>query len=352
VDIGEEVAMTAHLTEAWTLAEADFPATGPPAARWRFLLRYAVLAPSGHNTQPWRFRIAGDRLELYADRTRALPVVDPEDRALTISCGAALGHLRAAIRHFGYAGDVHAFPDPADADLLASVGLGRPAAADPEEDELFCAIPRRHTNRTAFAPRPVPEVVLADLQEVAAREAVSLHVVRDAGVRHRLAQLVVEGDRVQFGDRRFRRELAAWMHSNRALRRDGMPGYAQGLGDLPSLVSPLVVRIFDVGGGQAARDRQLAEGSPVLAVFGTAGDTPPAWLATGQALSAVLLRATARGLAASFLNQPIEVPALRPRLRALLGTDDLPQLLVRLGYGSAVQPTPRRPVDEVLVPGR
>ena len=90
----------------------------------RFLVGYAILAPSGHNTQPWLFGLSQEALCLYADRTRALPAVDPEDRELTISGGAALGTLRIALHHFGYAGQVERFPTPQDPDLLARICLG------------------------------------------------------------------------------------------------------------------------------------------------------------------------------------------------------------------------------------
>ena len=139
------------------------------------------------------------------------------------------------------------------------------------------------------------------------------------------------------------------MHSNRSRSRDGVPGYAFGFGDIMSAAGPLVVRTFDMGGGQAAKDRQLAEGSPVLAVLGTEGDTPADWLAAGQALAKVLLRAQAEGVSASFLNQPVEVPELRPQLRDVIGRTGFPQLLLRMGYGPEVRPTPRRTVEEVLI---
>jgi hypothetical protein len=108
------------------------------------------------------------------------------------------------------------------------------------------------------------------------------------------------------------------------------------------------MRTFDMGGGRAAQDRQLAEGSPVLAVLGTQTDTPVEWLGAGQALGWVLLRARSEGVWASYLNQPIEVPELRPRLRETVGASGLPQLLLRLGYGPEVKPTPRRSATKVL----
>lgn len=335
--------------DPWSISEEHYPERGEPEEKLRFMLGYAVLAPSGHNTQPWLFKVRDDAVELYADRTRALPVVDPEDRALVVSCGAALFHLRLALRHFGYTDQVEIFPDPDDPDLLAEVRLGAPRAATAEENQLFEAITKRRTNRAPFQDREIPQEVLEALEEAATKEGARLRTVTDEATKNAVADLVAEGDRTQWSDRRFRRELAAWIHSNRARSRDGVPGYAFGWGDLMSLASPIVMRTFDVGGGRAAQDRQLAEGSPVLVVLGTDADTPVAWLAAGQALGRVLLRARAEGIDASYLNQPIEVAELRPRLRDTIRASGLPQLLFRMGYGTEVRPTPRRPVDHVLL---
>src|SRR5690606_15026240 len=99
------------IQDPWQVSEAEFPRTGGPSEKLRHLLNYAVLAPSDHNTQPWRFRLAHGSVDVFADRSRALPVVDPADRELVISCGAALYQLRLAIRYFGFADRVALFPD-------------------------------------------------------------------------------------------------------------------------------------------------------------------------------------------------------------------------------------------------
>ncbi|MGB2851261.1 MAG: hypothetical protein WBC01_06295, partial [Solirubrobacterales bacterium] len=110
-----------------------------------------------------------------------------------------------------------------------------------------------------------------------------------------------------------------------------------------------MIRSFDLGTGQAAKDRELAEGSPLLSVFMTDSDDPADWLATGQALQRVLLRARAAGVWSSFLNQPVEVDELRPRLAETIGRQGgYPQLVVRFGYGPSIKPEPRRSVEEVL----
>jgi len=331
------------------------PRAGTVAEIWEFLLRYAVRAPSGHNTQPWRFRIADGHLHLYADRGRALPVVDPEDRELVMSCGAALAHLTVALRHFGYAGEVTPFPDPSDHDLLATLALGQPHTPRPGDHELFDAIDSRHTHRAAFEARAIPDTVLAQLRRDAQRAGADLHVVTGDEARAAVAALVGEGDRTQFDDAGFRRELAAWIRPNRTRRPDGMPGYAFGVSDLPSALGPTMIATFNTGASQARKDEQIALAARALVVLTTFDDTPADWLTAGQAVAAVLLRATTNGLSASFFNQPIEVPALRVRLRDLVGSGRHPQLLLRIGYpmteGPVDRATPRRTAADVLTQG-
>jgi hypothetical protein len=200
-----------------------------------------------------------------------------------------------------------------------------------------------------FDTRLLPELLSPELQAVASFEGAWLRIVQGDESRNKVARLITEGDRIQMSDGHFRRELAAWIHPNRTASHDGTPGYALGFGSLTSYFGPLVVRTFDVGRGRAARDRQLATGSPVLAVLGTDADTPADWLSSGQALERVLLRARSEDVWCSFLNQPIEVPELRTQVRDLLGAKGFPQALLRMGYGQDVKPTPRRTPGEVLM---
>ena len=180
-------------------------------------------------------------------------------------------------------------------------------------------------------------------------ENVTLHVLTSKSDRAEIASLVSEGDKIQAADPKFRRELAAWVHANRSHSNDGMPGYAFGIGDVQSVFGPFVVRTFDWGKGQAAKDEQLVSGSPLLAALATKNNTQSDWLNTGRALAKILLILTHHGLSASFLNQPIEVVELRPALKLKLGIDDHPQILLRIGYGPEANPTPRRPVEEIIL---
>jgi hypothetical protein len=100
----------ARFRDPWQVSAEDFPTDGSSEEKLWFVLNYGLLAPSSHNAQPWRFRIHGSTLDLYADRTRSLPVSDPNNRELTLSCGAALLNLRVALEYFGYANRIELFP--------------------------------------------------------------------------------------------------------------------------------------------------------------------------------------------------------------------------------------------------
>jgi Nitroreductase family len=318
----------------------------------RFAVEQAVLAPSSHNTQPWRFRVEGDTVELHADRSRALPVADPHGRELVVSCGAALLNLELAIAHLGHEPEVTLFPEPSNPDLLARVRLGGERAPDPADDVLFREIAQRRTNRRKFLSRDVPEEVTADLRTAAWGDGVRLVAVREAATRRALAELVGEAHLAQFGDGRFRRELASWVTSNRSTRADGIPGYALGYGNLSSRFAPLAVRTLDLGRSQAVKSLRLARSASVLALVLTNGDRPEDWLAAGRALQRVLLTASAAGLAVSLMNQPLEVPLMRAEVGRVVGAAGVLQVLLRVGYAPRTRATPRRPASEVIVPSR
>lgn len=306
------------------------------------LVQAATLAPSSHNTQPWLFRLEGEVIELLADRTRALPVNDPDDRELTISCGCALLNLRIAAAAAGLQAQVEPWPDAADTDLLARVHLA-PGRADPTDAALQAAMAERRTYRERFAATAVDPMALHSLVHAVHSEAASLAVLDTTDQRLAAAALVAEGDAMLWANPSWRRELAVWMHPRRS--GDGLT--------LPALAIPvaqMVVRTFDMGNGVAAKDRQLADESPVLAVLTTEGDSPRDWLAAGQALQRLLLLGVQLGLQASYLNQPVQVATLRPKLQRLTGCPGYAQLLLRIGSPTQVKPAaPRRPLADVLV---
>jgi hypothetical protein len=307
------------------------------------VLAAATRAPSSHNTQPWRFVSRRDVVELRADRTRALPVNDPEDRELTMSCGAALLTLRVAAAHHGLHADLVLLPDPPDGDLLARVRLTADDDVEVALAALYPAVIRRRTHRGAFdADGSLEPDLVHRMVRAATAEGAELSLLAPEA-RARVADLVEQGDRVQFADRRWRRELASWMRSRRAGDGLAVPAVA-----LP--VTRLAVAGLDLGRRTGAQDAELVRAAPGLAVLTTPADTTPDWLRAGQALQRALLIAASDGVVAGFVNQPCQVGgALRRQLAAAIGSTGAPQAVLRLGRPARqLVPTPRRPVRDVV----
>ncbi|MEN9229535.1 MAG: nitroreductase family protein [Thermostichus sp. DG02_5_bins_236] len=308
----------------------------------RFIAQ-AILAPSSHNTQPWWFRVVGQHIDLFADRTRALPVNDPDDRELTLSCGCALMNLRIAVASHNDGVKVQLLPDPEDPDWLARLTVIPGGEIALPEAGLVEHIPLRQTYRQPFADRPIEPFVIDALIEAARAEKAWLQPLLAPEARQKTAVLVAEGDVLQWGDPRWRRELAAWMHAR--WRGDGLT-----VSSWSGPITQLVVRTLDMGHSMGSQDKDLVESAPLLAVLGSDQEDVRGWLEAGQGLQRVLLTARQLGLQASYLNQPLQVQSLRPEVQKLVEGIGFPQILLRLGYPlEKISPSPRRPLENVLL---
>ena len=332
----------------WHIDESEFYELESFRDEMRFLLQYAVLAPSGHNTQPWSFHITKEGVEVFADYTRRLLAVDPQDRELLMSVGAAITNFRVAAAHFGYDTSVLYDRRPEEGLPVALISVCETCAPDKELAGLFRAIPKRHTNREPFDPRPIAPHALTRLCDVIDRFPHTLRLI----LPHenlRVAEMVEQAERLQMARPAFRAELADWIHPDDETHTDGLRADALGIPPLLAGGAAWFLRNFDAGAWQAPRDRRLVESASALLLV-TAEDDRVALLQAGEALELLLLTIADTGLQYSFLNQPVAVDAMRDRIRALAGASEPAQLLLRIGSAPPVEEaTPRRPVDLVMV---
>jgi len=318
----------------------------------RRVVELAARAPSVHNTQPWRFAMAPDGLDLYADRSRQLTVLDPTGRQMLISCGAALGMARLAIRALGSPCSVELLPDPDDLDRLARLTVG--PGKDGGEDDVTLAreIGRRRTVRDRFDTVPLTAAARTVLSADAQADGAWIQWLDAVPERVALAVLTGRADRIEHADPLLRAELARW-------RRDGettSDGISRGmLPQLPTALraSDVPLREFapvagDVDGADPQHLPMPAE-RPDLAVLCTQYDGPTSWLRAGQGLARVLLRATQLGIATSPIGQALDLPWTRGQLRSELGLAGQPQLILRLGHARLTgRQSPRRPTADML----
>jgi nitroreductase len=328
-------------------AAARVRATLAEAPEVSELVRYATLAPNGHNTQPWRFRIAADRIDVLPDFTRRTPVVDPEDHHLYVSLGAAAETAAIAGSAVGRPAEVTFLPET-DGMLRVDLGNGTPAPSP-----LFEAIPQRQSTRADYDGRPLEPEELAALAAAAEQPGVDVAQVTDRAAIDRIAELVIEGNTRQMTDPAFVEELRSWIRFNprQAIARgDGLFAGGSGNPSLPDwLAGPLFGLVFRAGPENAKYAAQIGS-SAGIAVFFADRDDRDHWTRVGRAFQRFALQATAMEVRTAHLNQPVEVTELRGALADAAGASGArPYLAVRFGRGPLMPYALRRPVAEVIV---
>jgi nitroreductase len=340
--------MTGKNYEAWDVKESDYPADGPMEERLKFLLRYAILAPSGPNTQPWKFAIHDSGISVFADLARALPFVDPSNRTLFMSVGCAIANLALAAKHFGFAASISYFPDGQESDLVAKVQLSAGQEPVDGQDDLFAQIQRRHTTKDRYENATIQIAQLEEMKRNINFPGLYLTYLADEDAKDRMADLVSRAHQIQLAKKDFRQNLGEWLRSNWTAEPDGMPLYTFGVPDVISLGFPAAFKEFDLSRPVIYRDSGLIHDCSALAVLTSDQDDKLTWTMCGFALENLLLRATSYDIRASFFSQPIGVTILREELKKQVNRGH-PQLIFSLGMAKPMRPSPRRPIEDVII---
>jgi hypothetical protein len=307
------------------------------AEKLKHLIAYAVLAPSTHNTQPWLFRLSDKTVDVLADRSRALPVIDPEDKSLVMSCGAATGVLATALEAVGFQFHLAILPDPAESDLVARIHILGETNPTPDWEKTLNAIRHRRTVRSGFKDKGVHE---SELELILASEKdgdSNVILPHDVSDEANILRAVIEADHIRRQDKHFLREYASWIHPIRSRSRDGIPEYSRGLLTVDQIWSPDTIL-----------DDNLVRMTKV-AVIVSNGNKPMEWTRAGIRMGKTLVQASKAGLNAAVINHPLAIPEIRSRIESILETTWTAQILLRFGYAERAPYTLRRPLNDVML---
>jgi hypothetical protein len=325
-----------------------FLATGEAGPPLQELVRLAALAPSSHNTQCWRFEIRPKSIVIAPDLARRCPAVDPDDHHLFASLGCAAENMvHAALAH-GLQADVRF--DPAG-DGAIEVGLASTrAVASP----LFRAIAQRQCTRGDYDGQPIRTDELALLERAGTGRGVRIVLLTAAPERERILEYVVAANTTQMSDPAFVAELKAWIRFSAAealQRGDGLFAALAGNPTMPRWLGSRLMGLFFTPGSENRRYAAQVRSSAGIAVFVSESSDRAHWIEAGRCYERFALQATALGIRNAFINQPVEVGAVRPQFATAFGLGEgRPDLVVRFGRGPVMPLSLRRPVEAVLQP--
>lgn len=313
----------------------------------RELVRFATLAPSGHNAQCWKFELEKARISILPDFARRTPAVDPDDHHLFVSLGCATENLVQAARTVGLRSNVSFDPRGDGAVRVAF----EPASAF--VSPLFRTITSRQCTRDAYDGRSVPPRDLRMLERVGEGAGVRVLMVTRRSEMERVLAYVVRGNTAQMNDPVFMRELRTWIRFNEreALARcDGLSSLASGNPQVPRVIGDIAFEFAFTPQSENDKYAEFIRSSSGIAVFVSDASDREHWVETGRRYERFVLAATSLGIRTAMVNQPVEVSSLRSEFASSLGIGrHRPDLVVRFGYGAAMPQSLRRPVDAVIV---
>ena len=314
-----------------------------PEALQYELVRCATLAANGHNTQPWKFGLSPDRIALRPDFSRRTPAVDPDDHHVWVSLGCATENLVLAAAALGRHAEVKVGPQEVDVTF---------DSAAPAETPLVDAIFARQCTRAEYDGRPLPNEIVTDLERAAARPGIRLLLVTDRARVEGLLEYVTQANSAQMRDPAFVAELKHWIRFNDVeaiTAGDGLFTRTTGNPALPSWLAGPLFSLFFRETSENDRYAKQLRSSAGVAIFSGEGSSPAHWFEVGRAYERFALAATALGVRTAFVNQPIEVPAIRSPFASWLGLGtQRPDLVVRFGRGQQMPYSLRRPVVQVI----
>ncbi len=310
------------------------------------IIKFAAKAPSGHNTQPWKFKTGDDSISILPDFTRALPVVDADNHALYISLGCALENLVIAANELNYKTVTEFALDESAPRIVVKL---YPA---PERDKsgLCEYIGKRQVTRNKYKPEKVPESLLNELFSEA--EGVHVRLFLSEEEIDSLAPYIIEGNSLQFGNKAFVSELLSWLRFSEKevmTKGDGIWSASMGLPGTGRIIGSFVMKNFVTAASEEKRLRKLIGATAGFALFMVEKNDPVHWIRLGQSFQRFGLISTKNNISHAHLNMPCEELQVREKLIRDFNLGTLtPLLLIRFGYSEPMPYSFRRNLSGML----
>jgi hypothetical protein len=318
---------------AWQIRLEDFPKDKNLESQIRFLLGFAVLAPSGHNSQPWDFKIKSDTLEILINRQRFLTKNDAEGRQSFIGIGCLIENLLLAADYYGLNTKAKYFPEPDNSEVVASILFTKAMSPDNKSGHLMDFITKRVSNRNKYNSKKPELKFLSNLPGI---EYTSFRISSLEGEnKNSLAETMVKAQIKVMENKEFRDELSNYIKSNRTDSEYGMPGFTLGMPLPISFFASKLIKRFNMSKLSEKKDKDLLiEHTPIILIISSEKDEKHDWVKTGTVLENLWLNLTKNSLCCSILAAAIQLPNFREEVKKLTGLNLYPQVIIRCGYSN------------------
>lgn len=335
--------------QPWLVKIEDFYQQKTEIDKLEFLLNFAVLAPSSHNSQPWAFKVGENEIKVYLEPSRRLIESDKNDRQAFISLGCAIGNILIAANYYGLAAQVDYLSDPKNSNLAARITFTLSQPKQNQKDHLIFSISNRVNNRNPYESRLPPAEFLNSLKSLVSSD-LEIHIIKDEASRHQLVDIALQASIEAMEDKNFREELSRYIKNNLTSSSIGMPCFGMGIPTPISFLAPTMIRHLNMNKLTHKKDEKLLKHqTPVLLVITTKNDDCLAWLKAGQIYEKITLIATREGLSTAMWAAPIQIGEFYKDFQKILNTSFRPQAFFRLGYPKKLtKHSPRLPHQTVL----
>ncbi len=313
------------------------------------MIAYGIEAPSGHNTQPWRFKVNENSIEVYPNFEKELPVVDQNHRELYISIGCAVENICIAASQFGYIAE----PKIIQKNSLFYIEI-KLKKDKVNKDPLFEQIHTRQTNRSVYKSKNINDENINSLKKIDICENVSIHFYKNGSEDFiKLSEYIYKGNEILFQNKEFKKELLDWMRFNKKEVEKNKDGLAYSCLGAPSFSTSLgkgIVKGFLKAKPQNKTEKKNLKSSSHLVLITTKESNPENWILAGRSLERFWLKCTELGIALAFSNQPCEVDIISNKIKEEMNiNNNYPMVLMRIGYANSMPYSARKSIDEVII---
>lgn len=333
--------------QLWHLKESEFPSSNL-TDQLKYLCSYGHLAPSSHNTQPWKFIIDGNHIQIHADLTHRLPAADPTNKELFISTGCTIPNIEIAARHFGFIPNTTILPNHKNPNHIATIECVASNTKPSNQANLFPYITRRLTNRSMYQKgKTLPKSIVHQLQSIP-QHSIELELYQKDLLKP-LAKITYDSMKAALSNQAFRDELSHWVRHNWTKQGDGLPANTLGMPDAMSVMITTLVKSPMMAITTAELEERMINSSSAVGILYAPQEEKRHWINAGRTFTLLSLICVKHKLGIAPLSGAIEIQSARQKLLRLLHETRVPMMFFRIGYPKKKFPhSPRRDLNQVI----